>query len=139
MNTKTLIAGLLGGIVYFFLGWLLYGMLLESTFESLKGSAQGVARSEEEMILWALVVGNLALGLVMAYILNNWARVSTVQTGAINAATVGFMLSLGLDLMWYSTSNLTTLSGVLLDVVVFTAMSAVAGAVIGWWLGRSGN
>ncbi|MBK9107199.1 MAG: hypothetical protein IPM92_02155 [Saprospiraceae bacterium] len=139
MNTKTLIAGLLGGIAYFFLGWLLYGMLLASTFESLMGSAQGVNRSDDEMVLWALAIGNLAMGLAMAYILNNWAKVSTVQTGAINAATVALMLSLGYDLMWFSTTHLMTLSGVLLDVVVYTAMSAIAGAIIGWWLGRSAN
>lgn len=139
MNTKTLIAGLLGGIAYFFLGWLLYGMLLASTFENLKGSAQGVSRSDEEMIIWSLAIGNLAMGLAMAYILNHWAKVSTVQTAAINAATVGLMLCLGMDLMWYATTNIMTLGGVLLDVVVFTAMSAIAGAVIGWWLGRSAS
>lgn len=139
MNAKTLIVGLLGGIAYFFLGWLLYGMLLSSTFESLSGSAQGVNRSDEEMVLWALVIGNLAMGVAMAYILSNWAKVSTVQTGAINAATIALMLSLGMDLMWYSTTHLMTLGGVLLDVVVFTSISAIAGAVIGWWLGRSTN
>ncbi|MBK8954876.1 MAG: hypothetical protein IPM34_04875 [Saprospiraceae bacterium] len=136
MNTKTLIAGLFGGVVYFFLGWLLYGMLLASTFEGMAGSAQGVSRGDD-IVLWALAVGNLAMGVGMAYILNNWAQIRTVQSGAVTAALVGFMLSLGMDLIWYSTSNLSTLGGVFLDVVVYTAMSAVAGAVIGWWLGRS--
>jgi len=136
MNSKTLVAGVLGGIVYFLLGWLLYGILLASTFKGLAGSAQGVDRGEN-VVLWSLLLGNIFLGLLMAYILNHWAKISTVQTGAIAATTVGFLLSLGMDLIYYATSNMMQLGGIFLDVFVMTVMSAAAGAVIGWWLGRS--
>lgn len=138
MNTKTIVTGLIGGVVYFFLGWLLYGILLASTFESLGGSAQGVSRGEE-LVMWALILGHVFMGIAMAYILVNWAKVSTVQGGAVAGATVAFLYSLGIDLTFYATSNIMQLGGVFLDVAVFTVTSAIAGAIMGWWLGRASN
>lgn len=137
MNTKMLIAGILGGVVYFLLGWLFYGMLLASTFESLAGSATGLMRSENDMLLWSVLLGNISLGMVLAYISSNWAKVGSLQGGLTTGATVGFLLGLGMDLAWYGSTHVYTLPAVFLDAAVFTISSALAGAVIGWWLGRS--
>lgn len=42
MNTsKILMAGIVTGIASFLLGWLFYGLLLMSTFESMAGTATG--------------------------------------------------------------------------------------------------
>lgn len=139
MNTKTLIAGLIAGVVYFLLGWLLYGILFASTMQSMSGSATGVMKADDEMILWALALGNIAFGLALAYIFSNWAKITTVMSGAVAGATVGALLSLGMDLIWYATSNVMTLGGSCLDVVIFTIMSAAAGAAAAWWLGRSSS
>ena len=56
MNTKTIVAGVIGGIVYFLLGWLIYGMLMSDFFEANSGSATGVMRADDEMIMWALAL-----------------------------------------------------------------------------------
>ncbi len=137
MNTKMLIAGLLGGITYFLLGWLFYAKLFASTFDNLAGSATGVMRSDNDMVLWAILLGNICFGLVLAYIFSNWAKVSTPQSGLTAGATVAGLFILGMDLSWYSTTNIYTLPAVFLDVAIFAVMGALAGAVIGWWLGRS--
>jgi hypothetical protein len=137
MDTRTLISGLLGGIVYWLLGALFYAFLLADLFESLSGSATGVSRAPEEMVWWALVLGNLLMGLGLAYIMNNWAKISTLVAGVKAVALIGLLLALGYDLVWYATTNLIQLPGVFLDVATFAVMSAGSGAVIGWWLGRS--
>ncbi|MCC6754063.1 MAG: hypothetical protein IT266_08790 [Saprospiraceae bacterium] len=137
MDTRTLISGLLGGIVYWLLGALFYAFLLGKLLESLSGSATGVSRAPEEMVWWSLVLGNLFMGLGLAYILNNWAKISTLLAGAKAGALIGLLLTLGFDLIWFSSTNLIQLPGVFLDVATFTVMSALSGAVIGWWLGRS--
>jgi len=46
MNTKTLVAAVLGGLASFFGGWLLYGILLKSTMESMMGAATGVMKTD---------------------------------------------------------------------------------------------
>lgn len=135
MSTKALIAGILGGIVYFLLGWLLYGMLLESTFESMSGSAQGVSRGME-MVMWALIIGQLTLGIMLAYIFSSWSGISTFMGGLKGGAIIGFLMTLGIDMTMFATTNISTLNGALLDVVVMTVNSGLAGGVVGWWLGK---
>jgi hypothetical protein len=36
----------------------------------------------------------------------------------------------------FGTSELMDITGTLVDVIIYTVMSAVAGAAIGWYLGR---
>jgi hypothetical protein len=134
-TTKILIAGLVAGIVYFLLGWLFYLKVLMSTFESMSGSASGVSRGEE-MIWWALILGNLLAGLLLSYIYGRWANISTPAIGAQAGAAIGFLVAGSYDLMIYGTTHISTLSGALLDIVVWTVMTAIAGAVAAWMLGR---
>ena len=64
MNTKTLIAGLLAGVVAYLLGWLLYGMALADTTQNLAGTATGVMKSDSEMMdsMIYLIIGELIYG-----------------------------------------------------------------------------
>lgn len=137
MNTnKILLAGLAGGAVYFFLGWLLYGMLLMSFFEAHQGAgAAGATRAETDMVWWAMILGNLAAGMVLAIIFGRWANISTVKTGAAAGAVIAGLVALSYDLMIYSTTTMSDLTGVLADVVVYAIMGAAAGAVVAWVLG----
>jgi hypothetical protein len=137
MNTKTIVAGVLAGLAYFLLGWLMYGMLLQSTFSGMQGSATGVMRPDSEMVMWALVLGSLGMGFTLTYVFGTWAGVSSVAGGIKAGATLGFLIALGWDMMMFATSNIYQLNGAILDIVVFTINSAIAGAIAGWWLGRS--
>ena len=137
MNTKTIVAGILAGVAYFFLGWIMYATLLESTFASMQGSATGVMRAEADMVWWALILGSLGMGFTLAYVFGNWAGISSAAGGIKAGATMGFLISLGFDMVGYATSNIMQLNGAILDIVVYTINSAIAGAIAGWWLGRS--
>jgi hypothetical protein len=134
MNTKTMISGLLGGLIYFILGWLIYGVLLKDSMGS--DMPAGFMRADNEMIFWALILGNLGFGMAIAYILGSWSGVTTFAGGAKAAAMVTFLFALGFDLIFYATATVMPLSGVAMDVVISTIMGAIAGGVIGWWLGR---
>lgn len=134
---KILIAGVAGGVVFFLLGWLLYGTLLMSFFEGQMGGASGV--NKDPMEFWALIVGNLTWGILLAVIFGRWAGIKTLNTGAMAGAVIGLLASMSWDLTMYGTTNLSTLTGVIVDVLVMTVMSAVAGAVVGMVLGRNGG
>lgn len=141
MNTKTIVAGLLAGLVALVFGGLVYGMLLATTFAELSGSASGVTKSNEEMMsginILYLILGHLTLGLFLAYIYSKWANISTVAGGAKAGAIIGSFMAISWDLITLATTNVTTLQGVILDVVIGIIMMSLAGAVVGWWLGRS--
>jgi hypothetical protein len=134
MNKQVLIGGFVGGIALFLLGWLFYGMLLVDTFAELQGSATGVEK--EEMDLPLLFVGNLFSGLLLSYVFGNWANISTAAGGLKGGAIIGFFTGASFDLIIYSTTNLMSLKGAMLDVVVWVVMTAIAGAIVGMVMGK---
>ena len=135
-TSKILVAGVVAGIVGFFLGFLVYGNLLMDFFSSNGGSAQGVQRNEEEMIWWALIVGHLLWGILLAYIFGQWATISTAATGAKSGAVIGLLMSGFWNLVMYATTNLYNLTAVLADIVIGAVLTAIVGAVAAWMLGR---
>lgn len=137
MNTKTLIAAIIGGISSFLLGWLFYGILCKDAFASMSGSATGVMRADSEMVYWALILGNLVIGYMVAFIFSTWAGINTFVAGAKAGAVIGFLFTLGFDMVTYATSNISTLNGALLDVAVSTVMWTISSGLVAWWLGRS--
>lgn len=130
-----LVAGLMGGVGFFLLGWLLYGMLLMDTMANYSNAA--CMRAEGDMNIPLLVAGNLIMGFFIAFIFSHWASISTFGTGAQRGALLGFLLALGMNCIWYATSTvMTSLTGVMIDVVINTVMWAIVGGIVGWWLGR---
>jgi hypothetical protein len=126
MNTKKfLIGGIAGGIVYFILGWLVYGMLLR---DFMKSSIDGIDRGDS-MIFWSLILGNLLLGCLLSYVINRTGAAS-VSDGLGTGAVIGLLFAAGFDLIMYGTTNLISLSQVAADVAAFTVISAIAGAVV---------
>lgn len=135
MNTKMLVAGLIGGVAFFLLGWLLYGILLMDTMSSYSNAA--CMRAEGDYNMPLLILGNLVWGFFVAYVFSHWASISTFATGAQRGALLGFMLSLAMNCMWYAMSTcMTSFTGSIIDIVVSTVMWAIVGGIVGWWLGR---
>ncbi len=134
-TNKILIAGLVGGIVAFILGWLVYGMALNSFFQSNHGSATGVDRAPEDMVFWAMIIGHLAIGLLLSIIYGRWANISTAATGAKAGAVIGALMGL-IGFIDYGVSNVANLTAVCVNVVVMAIITAIIGAAVAWWLGR---
>lgn len=137
MNTKTIIAAVIGGLSSFLLGWLFYGIVFKETLAGMGGSATGVMRADSEMVFWALALGNLVIGYLVAYIYSAWAGITTFVGGAKAGALLGLLLSLGFDMTMFGTSNMMSLNGALLDVAISTIMWAISAGFVGWWLGRT--
>ena len=132
MDTKKFLTGTLaGGVVYFFLGYLIYGVLLQEFYEVNSGSATGVMRADEEMVWWALILGNLAFAALITYIFLKWAHISTFKSGLRGGAAIGLLMVLSYNLTMYGVSNLSNLTATLVDIVVVTAITAIIGGVIG--------
>ena len=135
-TNKILISGLVSGIAVFLLGYLFYGVIFMNTMEGMTGTATGVMREMDAMVWWALIVGNLIWGFLLAYIFGMWANISTFMGGLKGGAIIGLLAVAAFDLTMYATSNITTLAGSILDIVIFTVIMGIAGGVAGWMLGR---
>jgi hypothetical protein len=136
MNSqKFIVGGIVGGIAYFILGWVIYGMLLRDFMSG--NSSANLMRADSDMIWWALIVGNLAMGFLLAYVIGKGSSLS-IAGGAGTGFVVGLLVSLGIDLVSYATTTtMSSLKGLAADVAAFTVMSAIAGAVVGWVMGMS--
>ena len=132
MDTKKFLTGtVVGGIAFFILGYLIYGLLLEDFFIANIGSASGVQRSMEEIVWWALILANFSLAGLLSYIFIKWAHVSTFKGGLRAGAAIGLLLNISIDLMMYSTSHMMNLTAAVVDIVVWTIAVAIAGGIIG--------
>ena len=69
MNTKKFFIGtFVGGITFFLLGYLFYGMALANFFTQHTTNVSGSMKSMNDLVWWALILGNLAVGALLTYV-----------------------------------------------------------------------
>ena len=137
MNTKTIVGGLIGGVVFFLLGWLVWGFLLKDTMTS----CTGCMRPEEDLMnmktMVMAILSNLLYGIFLAWVLSKFAGVNSFSTGLKNGALFMALLGIAMDLGFYAYSTMfTSMSCMLIDIVLNIVMGGIVGGVIGWWFGR---
>lgn len=127
MNSqKFIVGGIVGGIVYLLLGWVIYGMLLKD-FMATNGASM---KPNAEMVWWALIVGNIAMGFLLAYVIGKGSV--SVGSGIGTGFVLGLLIALGMDLIQYATSTTAVnLKLIAADVASSAVLSAITGAVVG--------
>jgi hypothetical protein len=124
MNAKIfLVSGIVGGLVNFLLGWLLYGIVFESQFPVKEGDVMNITM---------IALGSLVSGLFVAYIFTKWAHISNWMTGIKSGAFLGLFLALYWNFfinVKKSTDNIDwQIFG--LDTVLTIVLTALTGAAI---------
>lgn len=122
MNAKNfLVSGVVGGIVNYLLGWLLYGIVFKDQFPV-----------TGEMNMTMIALGSLVWGLFVAYIFTKWAQISTWKTGLEAGAIIGLFLGLYWN-FFYNVMKATDAidwQTVGLDIVLTVVITALSGAII---------
>ena len=136
MDTKKiLLAGLAGGVVAFFAGWLIWGMALNGfNAEHFIGPKEAM-KPESEMVMWAVVLASLCYGLLNSIVLGHWASISTLVTGAKAGAIIGLLVGANETLMNYSMMNMFDSTSVLVNIIAWAVYGAIVGGVVGLVLG----
>lgn len=128
MYMKILRGTVFGGIAYFLLGWLVYGILLMDY--STAHMNQCVNKPSGEMIWWAMIASNLISALFLTLILK-WSGAKGILDGLKTGAIFGILFALSLDLGFWSMTNMFNNFGALVvDVLVTSVTMAVIGLVI---------
>jgi len=139
MDMKVLLASLAAGVAGFLLGWVVYGMLLMGWMEANSNHFEGFMKAEEDMGLPWMFLGNLALGTLIAWALARMG-VASAMAGIVPGAVICALMALNFDLMMYGMTNwFKGFKVLVVDVVAFTAIGAVLGAVAGLVLGFGGK
>jgi hypothetical protein len=121
-----------GGITMFVLGYVFWGVLFMDFFMANTGSATGVMK--EVPVWWALGLGQLGWAALLTYVIGKGA--AGVGPGMKVGAVVLLLAAVGVDFTMLGTANLMNLTATILDMVLFTVVGGIAGAVIGWMLAR---
>jgi len=127
MTQRYVLGTVVGGLVLFFVGYLVFGIALAGFFAANAGSATGVTR--EPFNLVALAIGQLAWGAALTAVLD-WSRTSSVGGAVKVGAVVGLLFFLGFDLTIYATTNVQNLTAAMADAVLSAILFAVASAAI---------
>ena len=122
---KILRGTLFGGIAYFLLGWLVYGVLLYNVFTPMTNTCAN--RPEGEMVWWAMILSNLLFALFLTLFLK-WSGARGIADGLKTGALFGAVFTSTIDLSLYS---MTTMYNSLLPVVLETVVSAAVMGVVG--------
>jgi len=125
---KILRGTIFGGIAYFLLGWLVWGILLMDFMSA--NMNQCASRPGGEMVWWAIIVSNLAAALLLTLILN-WSKAKGVINGLLTGAIFGFLFGSIIDLSFWSMTNMyNNIGPLLVDILVGTVVFAVVGMII---------
>ncbi len=128
---REILAAFVGSVVLFLLGWLTYGIILMDYFSGLSETMAGIYKSEEEMDLVMIFVGNVFGAGLLTYIFSSFKLMSGWLSGLKAGLIIGISMSAYFDFIMYGTTNLMNMQGVLSDVVVAGFNLAITGAVIG--------
>ena len=129
-------ATLAGTVTLFFGGWIIFGMILMDFMASNAGSATGVMRSETEMVWWSLILGSVMQAYFIVYVFHKMNNITSFGDGLKTAAIFGLLISMAFDFTMYGTSNIMSLTGVVVDILANTVLWGLAGGVIGMVVGK---
>jgi len=126
--------GIVGGILFFGLGYLIFGNLLVDFMHKHPGTATGVDRTMDDLQFLYLAIGNLAMGFLLSYIFVK-ANVSSLGNGLVTAGIVGALVSVGVNCVQYATTHVISKTAMAADVAATTVMCAIVGAIVGMMMG----
>ena len=129
MDTKRILIGsLVGGVAMYVLGYLIFELAFGGFYAANVGSATGVAR--DVYLQWAVALGSLSLAALVTLAIESRPGALTIAKGFRTAATVGFLLWLGVDFIRYGGTNVPNLTRTLVDPLLEIVRTGAVGAIV---------
>ena len=126
-TSKIILGGLAGSVTFFFLGWLVYGILLHNFMLSNYNNC--TMRPMEDMVWPAIIVSNLFTGFLLALAISRTGIKTTLQ-GLLMTAALGFLITSAMDFSMYSMSTaFLNAKALMLDIIVGTLMYGIVGFI----------
>jgi len=133
MGKKVALATLAGFVTLFILGYLVYEVLMKGSMAEMQAAA-GACMSTEPAYAY-IIVATLVQSLLISLVLYKF-NATTFQSGLMNSAWVVLLICLWYDIWFLTSMPWFTNNMAIMDVVMNTVQSAIAGGVIGWVLGK---
>ena len=122
MTKKILLSGIVGTIVYYLLGWLVYGFILPEK-----------STGEESMLF--IFLGCLFYPFLIAYVFCKLAQLTSFKTGF----TAGLVMGILYAMVWYFFVNWEFKPmAIIEEIIVGGLMTAVLGGAVAYVNGKVG-
>jgi hypothetical protein len=136
MMKKLPLATVVGAVVQFLLGWLVYGVILAGFMESHTHHFEGLMKDMNTASFMILIFcSGLVMSFLIASIFQRWAKIKTFVDGFVGGLWFGFLFALSMDLYYLAAMNLMSKKGLLVDIICSTIITGIVGGIIGWILG----
>jgi hypothetical protein len=134
MDAKKWLTGtVVGGIVLWLLGMLIWQVLFSDFFTANAGGATDLVR--EGPIYWAGIVGTFAISALVTTALG-WNGSLSLSEGFKVGAIVGFLLWFGVDFLHYASLDRWNLTATIADPILELIRTGIGGALIAFVLAR---
>lgn len=132
MNKNVILGTVAGGVVSFFLAWLIFGMLLMNFYT--QGSTHYDGLMKDPPVMWAMAVGSIAWASVLALAFD-MGQVRDIAKGSMAGALLALGMSVWMDAGYYGFMNLYSARVLAVDIAANGVFGAVIGAFMGWFYG----
>jgi len=130
------LALVVGAVVLFATGWLIFNMAFAGFYAANAGSATGVDR--ETQIMWAHALASLAYAALILYAMRGHLGGMSIGQGTMTGAVVGCLMWFTVDFVFYAATNMSTLTLAVVDPILEFIHGGIGGAAIAAVL-RSGS
>ncbi len=124
---------LAGTLTLFLLGYLIYIVMFGNSDFHITSQFNSVAK---EPYIPTLLIMELLYAILIVLIFSRWANIKTFTTGLKAGFVIGLIIGGSMMLYWFSVSTVTNINGILFSSITFGIRFAIAGGVIGWFLGK---
>ena len=133
MNSRFVIATLVGAVVLFVAGFVIFGLAFNSFYLGNQGTATGVNRDTME---WPWLIASTLASAALLTLVLGWAGARAPVAGFKVAAIIGLLTGAAFDFGVYSMTNVQSLTITLVDPILVAIQMGIGGAVIGMMLGQ---
>jgi hypothetical protein len=125
---KLILSTIVGGIVFFILGWILYGWIFMDFFKTHYGA---IMRTPDDYKLWAIIVGGFVEAFFLAWIYpKGYQGGSPAKEGFMFGLMIGFLFAVPY-IFYYWAGHPVTYPAVIVDAVLMFVMTVIFGLILG--------
>jgi hypothetical protein len=135
---KILLATLLGTLVYFLFGWLIFEGILGQYMSENTTKVEGFRKDEANSSTLMLVISCTAYALLLSLFFGQWSAVYVFKEGALKGAMIGMLIAVMTNAYWYSSTHFFNgikplITDVLAAGLTVGLMGGVIAAFLGYW------
>jgi hypothetical protein len=124
---KVLVGTLVAAVLFFFLGWLIYGVIVGDFMSANCDSS--TARPMEDFVWWSMILSNLSQGLLLCLLID-WTGSYSASAGAKLGAVTGLLAALTVDFSFYAmTTMYSNVTVIIVDAICMAVLQAIVGAI----------